>query len=267
MHEKAKLKEPRRRVDSKERKNASRTSTREESRIGTSRSGSGARSAVTPRRPSWTRRWSRCPRAGSTHERGPTPRDVRGRVDRVRRPEPADRRRGLKFAEFWFTDLAGRPWRITMPAGRGERGLFADGVAAGRAAGRGILGRRDDPDAADMDAVYVDPTASAPSLAMFCDVLDPDLEGAASPRAAPRAGRDAVRLVEEGVLGAETVLGAEPEFLLLDPTGAGAARAWSGISCAGSRWPDGRGDSRWTGSGPGPRRARAACRCGPVRRC
>src|SRR5688572_33239128 len=82
------------------------------------------------------------------------------------------RGRGLKFAEFWFTDLSGRPWRITMPTQALSESTFTGGLPLdGQPIGgswNGVILMMP-----QLDAVYPDPTASAPTLAMFCDILDP----------------------------------------------------------------------------------------------
>lgn len=124
--------------------------------------------------------------------------------------------REIKFAEFCFSDLGGYPWRITMPASAIDEKLFSEGLPldgqpiGGTWDGVMLLMPR-------LDAVYVDPTASAPSLMMFCDVQDP---GSKEPLALePRHVLErAIEQIEE-CLGAHLILGAEPEFLLLQPDG------------------------------------------------
>jgi glutamine synthetase len=130
--------------------------------------------------------------------------------------------RGLKFAEFWFTDLAGRPWRITMPVDAltpelFEQGLPLDGQPVGGSwDGVMILQPR-------YDALYPDPTASAPTLAMFCDVLDPATREPLTLE--PRHVLAEASQRAETRLGARLVLGAEPEFLLLEGDGKPAAES------------------------------------------
>lgn len=132
------------------------------------------------------------------------------------------RERGLRFAEFWFTDLGGRPWRIAMAAGAVNEGLFTSGLpldgqpVGGSWDGVMLLQPR-------LDALYPDPAASAPTLAMFCDVLDPDTRDplALEPRhVLARAVKEAERRLD-----AEMTLGIEPEFMLLDPRGRPLAEA------------------------------------------
>ena len=170
--------------------------------------------------------------------------------------------RGLKFAEFWFTDLPGRPWRITMPAdavgpGLFEAGLPLDGQPVGGSwDGVMLLLPR-------LDAVYVDPTASAPTLAMFCDVLEPS--GGEPLPLEPRhvLRRAAARVVE--TLGAEAVLGAEPEFLLLDGSGAPAEESvvWEFLRSLALSLGDAGIKVDWFRTGPAAGQGRVQMRAGP----
>ncbi len=170
--------------------------------------------------------------------------------------------RGSKFAEFWFTDLSGRPWRITMPADAVnaelfEKGLPLDGQPVGGSwDGVMILLPR-------LDAVYVDPTASAPSLAMFCDVLDP-ADGEPLPLEPRHVLRRAVTRVEER-LGAELVLGAEPEFLLLDAAGAPAGESvvWDFLRALALALGEAGIKVDWFRTGPAPGQGRVQMRAGP----
>ena len=170
--------------------------------------------------------------------------------------------RGTKFAEFWFTDLAGRPWRITMPADAVTEELFDAGLpldgqpVGGSWDGVMLLIPR-------LDAVYVDPTASAPSLAMFCDVLDPDTKEPLilEPR---HVLRRAVQCVEER-LGAELVLGAEPEFLLLEAGGAavGESVVWDFLRGLALALGDSGIKVDWFRTGPAAGQGRVQMRAGP----
>ncbi len=130
------------------------------------------------------------------------------------------RARGLKYVEFWFTDLTGRPWRISMAAEALNESMFTvglplDGQPVGGAwDGVMMLVPR-------YDALYPDTSASVPTLAMFCDVLDPATKEplAMEPR---HVLKRAVRLVGDR-LGATLAIGAEPEFTLFDAAGRPAA--------------------------------------------
>ncbi|MFI5361797.1 MAG: glutamine synthetase beta-grasp domain-containing protein [Elusimicrobiota bacterium] len=169
--------------------------------------------------------------------------------------------RGPKFAEFWFTDLAGRPWRITMPADAVNAELFASGLPldgqpiGGSWDGVMLLMPR-------LDAVYPDPTASAPSLAMFCDVLNAEakLPLALEPR---HVLRRAVECIEEN-LGGEPVLGVEPEFLLLDAAGAAAEESvvWEFLRALALALGEAEIKVDWFRTGPAAGQGRVQMRAG-----
>lgn len=126
------------------------------------------------------------------------------------------RERGLKFVEFWFTDLAGRPRRISMAVEAFNESIFSAGLpldgqpVGGSWDGVMLLVPR-------YDALYPDPTAATPTLAMFCDLLDPETREplALEPR---HVLKRAVRELGDR-LGATLAIGAEPEFVLLDASG------------------------------------------------
>lgn len=170
--------------------------------------------------------------------------------------------RGLKFAEFWFTDLGGRPWRITMPAEAVDEALFENGLPldgqplGGSWDGVMLLMPR-------LDAVYADATASPPSLVMFCDILDP---AARKPMALePRhALRDAEALVAKR-LGVTPTLGVEPEFILLDPMGlpAGESVVWDFLRALALSLGEAGIQVDWFRTGPAAGQGRVQMRAGP----
>lgn len=170
--------------------------------------------------------------------------------------------RALKFAEFWFTDLAGRPWRITMPADAVSERLFTEGLPldgqpiGGSWDGLMLLMPR-------LDALYVDASAPSPSLVMFCDVLDP--AGKEPLALEPRhvLARTA-RLVERRLSG-ELVLGAEPEFTLLEAGGRPAEEnvVWDCLSRLSAALGEAGVRVDWFRTGPAPGQGRAQMRAGP----
>lgn len=170
--------------------------------------------------------------------------------------------RGLKFAEFWFTDLGGHPWRITMPADAVDERLFAAGLpldgqpVGGAWDGVMLLMPR-------WDGVYADPTASTPTLAMFCDVLDPASGKALALE--PRHVLDAAVRQVEGALGAKLVLGAEPEFLLLAGDGkpAGESVVWDFLRALALSLGDAGILVDWFRTGPAAGQGRVQMRAGP----
>lgn len=132
------------------------------------------------------------------------------------------RERGARFVEFWFTDLGGRPWRIAMASGSLTETMFNTGLPLdGQPVGGswdGVMLLQPRP-----DAVYADPGAVSPTLALICDVLDPETRDPLplEPRhVLERAVREAERRLD-----ATLTLGIEPEFALLDPSGRPVADA------------------------------------------
>ena len=170
--------------------------------------------------------------------------------------------RGLRFAEFWFTDLAGRPWRITMPTQGVSESLFSDGLPldgqpiGGSWDGLMLLLPR-------LDALYVDASARAPSLVMFCDVLDPSARAplVLEPR---HVLARAVRLAQER-LGGDLVLGAEPEFILMEADGRPSDESvvWDLLSELATALGDAGIQVDWFRTGPAGGQGRAQMRAGP----
>ncbi|MCR4295264.1 MAG: glutamine synthetase family protein [Elusimicrobia bacterium] len=170
--------------------------------------------------------------------------------------------RGLKFAELWFTDLEGRPWRIMMPTDAVSEALFVEGLPLD---GQPIGGSWDGvmrllP---RLDAAYVDSTASVASLVMFCDILEP---GGVEPLALePRhVLARAVDLAEKRFDG-RIVVGVEPEFILLEADGRPAAEnvVWDFLSRLALSLGDAGIRVDWFRSGPASGQGRAQMRAGP----
>lgn len=170
--------------------------------------------------------------------------------------------RGLKFAEFWFTDLGGYPWRITMPAGAVNEKLFSTGLpldgqpVGGTWDGVMLLMPR-------LDAVYADPTSSVPTLTMFCDILDPDSKKALALE--PRHVLERAVAQVEHRLNATLVLGAEPEFILMQPDGkpAGDSVVWDYLRGLALSLGEAGIKVDWFRTGPAAGQGRVQMRAGP----
>src|SRR5579883_773066 len=124
---------------------------------------------------------------------------------------------GVRFAEWWFTDLCGKPWRMDVAASHMNEGVFREGITLdGPSTGRpwrGLFNLM--PDAR---SCFPDPAARAATMAVFCDVRDAE-SADASLDSRSTLGRAERRLAECGVA-EHLVLGAECEFFLLeDPHG------------------------------------------------
>ena len=170
--------------------------------------------------------------------------------------------RGIRFAELWFTDLSGRPWRITMPANALTPELFSDGLPLD---GQPIGGSWDGvmlllP---RFDAFYPDPTARAATLAIFCDLLDPVTKHplAMDPR---NVLARAVHQVDAR-FGATLSLGAEPEFLLLESDGRPAAESvvWEFLQALALALGESGIQVDWFRTGPAAGQGRVQMRAGP----
>src|SRR5579863_1078150 len=78
--------------------------------------------------------------------------------------------RGLRLIDFWFTELGGRPWRLTLSADSLNSEVFANGIVVdGRQIGgtwEGLVAIRPDP-----SATFVDPTTAVPTLSILCDIV------------------------------------------------------------------------------------------------
>lgn len=156
----------------------------------------------------------------------------------------------IRFAEFWFTDMRGKPWRITMPADRVSSRLFEDGLPLdGQPIGgmwNGVM--RLIP---RFDAIYFDPTATGPSLMMMCDLLDDKTK---SP--IPLEPRHVLaRAVEyaRGRLDAELTMGIEPEFTLMNGDGRPVAEdaLWEFLRSLAKALNDAGIQVEWFRTGPG----------------
>lgn len=173
------------------------------------------------------------------------------------------RTRGLRYADFWFTDLAGRAWRITMPTESVTESLYLTGLPLD---GQPIGGSWDGvmllvPQA---DASYPDPGASAPTLAMICDVLD--LAAKEPMVLEPRhVLKRAERRVSER-LGATIIMGVEPEFMLIDRAGRVASEdlMWDFLRLFAKAMSDAGIQIDWFRTGPAPGQGRLQMRSGPA---
>lgn len=168
--------------------------------------------------------------------------------------------RGLAFAQLWFTDLSGRAWRITMPCDAVDESLFSGGLTLdGQPIGGGWDGvMRLVP---SLEACFPD-ASGTPSLIMLCAVLDH--EGREPLPLEPRHVLERAAAHARERLGAEVVLGVEPEFLLLEPGGRPAAddAVWDFLS-RHARALDGAGvQVDWFRAGPAPGQGRVQMRAG-----
>ena len=124
--------------------------------------------------------------------------------------------RGVRIIDFWFTELSGRPWRLSMSADALTPAIFTNGIVVdGRQVGgswEGLIAII--PDAA---AAFGDPTTTTPTLSILCDIVRVSRE------AYPEDTRTVLRRAEAHFKtvqpGAVWGVGAEVEFFILDAAG------------------------------------------------
>lgn len=126
---------------------------------------------------------------------------------------------GALFGELWFTDVSGRPWRYDIAQHQVdedcfERGVTLDGPVTGKPF-KGLITTTPDP-----LSVFQDPVATAPTVALFCDVDDAGAPGM-DPRQALKRAQAYLRSTG---LADRFVIGAESEFFLLDASGKAASQ-------------------------------------------
>ncbi len=169
--------------------------------------------------------------------------------------------KGYGLVDFRFTELGGRPWRLSMSADTLTPELFSNGVIVdGRQVGgtwEGLISIR--PDAA---SIFTDPTAATPTISIMCDIVR------ASGEEYVEDSRSALKRAEahfkETQLGAVWTVGAEVEFFISEksgePLGDEALREilramWSALGDAGVRVD-------WFRTGPAKGQGRVQMRSG-----
>ena len=126
------------------------------------------------------------------------------------------RERRIRLIDIWFTELGGRPWRLTLNAENLDDKMFRNGVLVD---GKQVGGSWDGlialvPDPAHS---FVDPIATVPTLALFCDVRQASGEPyAQDPRSALKR---TLRYFRRAWPGWTWNLGAELESFLIGADG------------------------------------------------
>ncbi|MBI3548210.1 MAG: glutamine synthetase [Elusimicrobia bacterium] len=124
--------------------------------------------------------------------------------------------RGLRLIDFWFTELGGRPWRLSMSAESLNDAVFTNGIVVdGRQVGgtwEGLIAIMPDP-----AAFFLDPTVAVPTLSVMCDIVK------ASRADYLEDSRSVLKRAEEHFrrcqIGSTWNVGAEVEFFMLDENG------------------------------------------------
>jgi glutamine synthetase len=162
----------------------------------------------------------------------------------------------IKFVQLWFTDIGGKPWRISLPVEHITEGTFASGVTldgpSTSLSFKSYINLIPDP-----KAVYLDPLATVPTAAIVCDLYEPPDTAAVAlgVRQTLRTAVSELAKLEEGLT---VTMGAEAEFFLLDGNGQACPEEdlWqflndlartlqeSGIKSEGFRYGPARGQGR-----------------------
>jgi|CXWL01.1.fsa_nt_gi glutamine synthetase len=124
--------------------------------------------------------------------------------------------KGYGLVDFRFTELSGRPWRLSMSADSLSPAVFSNGVIVdGKQVGgtwEGLISIR--PDAA---SAFPDPRAASPTLSIMCDIVRASGEAyIEDSRSALKRAEAYFRLTQPGAVWA---VGAEVEFFISGSAG------------------------------------------------
>lgn len=140
-----------------------------------------------------------------------------GAADEIAQALAFFKKHRVKFVQLWFTDIGGKPWRVSLPVEQITEGTFSSGVTL------------DGPSTAlsfksyvnlvpDASAVYLDPLATVPTAAVFCDAIEPS-DSSPVALGVRQTLRTAVKELGKVESGLSVTMGAEAEFFLMEPNG------------------------------------------------
>ena len=123
----------------------------------------------------------------------------------------------VKYVDFRFTDPRGKMQHVTMHTSQVDEDLFADGAMFD---GSSIEGWKaiNDSDMVlmpDLDTTYMDPFYAHSTMAIFCDILEPDT-GEGYERDPRMTAKRAEAYISSGGFGDTAYFGPEPEFFIFD---------------------------------------------------
>ena len=123
----------------------------------------------------------------------------------------------IEYLDLRFTDPRGKMQHVTLHTSVVDDDLFADGAMfdGSSIAGWKAINESDMILMPDTETAYMDPFYAHSTMAIFCDILEPDTgEGyARDPR---MTGKRAEAYVKSGGFGDTAYFGPEPEFFLFD---------------------------------------------------
>ncbi len=123
----------------------------------------------------------------------------------------------IKYVDLRFTDPRGKMQHVTMDASVVDEDMFADGVMfdGSSIAGWKAINESDMTLMPDPETAEVDPFFAQPTLAIFCDILEP-LTGEAYNRDPRTTAKKALAYLQSTGIGDTAFFGPEAEFFVFD---------------------------------------------------
>ncbi len=123
----------------------------------------------------------------------------------------------IKYVDLRFTDLRGKLQHVTMDVSVVDADMFEEGVMfdGSSIAGWKAINESDMVLMPDPDSAYVDPFFASSTLAVNCDILEPNTYQPYN-RDPRSIAKKAESLVKSSGIGDSVVFGPEPEFFIFD---------------------------------------------------
>ena len=123
----------------------------------------------------------------------------------------------VKFLDLRFTDPRGKMQHVTMDASLVDEDMFADGVMfdGSSIAGWKAINESDMTLMPDTDTAHIDPFYGQETMAIFCDILEPD-SGESYERDPRGTARKAEAYLKQTGIGDTSYFGPEAEFFVFD---------------------------------------------------
>ncbi|MEM6615886.1 MAG: glutamine synthetase beta-grasp domain-containing protein, partial [Pseudomonadota bacterium] len=123
----------------------------------------------------------------------------------------------VKFVDLRFTDPRGKMQHVTLDAGIVDEDVFADGVMfdGSSIAGWKAINESDMTLMLDPETAHMDPFFAASTVAVFCDILEPET-GEGYERDPRSIAKKAEAYVNQTGIGDTVYFGPEAEFFVFD---------------------------------------------------
>jgi glutamine synthetase len=123
----------------------------------------------------------------------------------------------IKFVDLRFTDPKGKMQHVTMDVSMADEEMFADGIMfdGSSIAGWKAIHESDMTLMPDAETAVVDPFFAQPTLAIFCDILEPST-GEPYNRDPRTTGKKALAYLQSTGVGDTAFFGPEAEFFIFD---------------------------------------------------